>query len=122
MRSQQFTIPNRLASFDEYIQTGAHNMAAFREREKHNVHLALYAISHARPKLEPCRKTVTVHIHWVEPDSHRKHANVAAGACQIERALVSSGLIRDHVQVNAIYSTFAVNPENPRVIVTLEED
>ena len=118
-RKQYFTIPNRLASYGELVATCANNSEDLPRREKYNVKLVNWAIAQA--DIAPIRRVCTVRIHWVEPTSSRKHAHVAAAAVFIEQALVSSGIVGDPIQIEAIYSTFHVNAEDPRIEVTIED-
>lgn len=119
MREQTFTIPNRLASYGEMLRTAA-DTDALRVRERRNMHIVQWAVQ--KEQIQPCKGTVELYIKWVEPTSHRKHADVAAGAALIERALVAAGIIeRSADTVAGIYSTFATNSDNPRVEVTLKE-
>lgn len=119
MRAQTFTVPNRLAAYGELMATCANNSAALRDRERHNIRLVLGAIGYAN--IEPVRGRCKVHIHWVEPSSSRKFSHVAAGAVFIEAALTDAGIIpKPTTQIECIYSTFAMNAENPRVEVTIE--
>lgn len=118
-KTQKFTIPNRLASYGELMATCANNSAALRNREKHNIHLVRRYIKEAG--VEEVRGRVAVHVHWVEPSSSRKFSHVAAAAVFIEDALIASGIIKNPVtQIECIYSTFAVNAGDPRVVVTIE--
>ena len=117
MRSQRFTIPNRLASYGELITTANHNTKAIRDSERHNLHLVGWAI--AKADLAPIRRSCVIYVKWVEPSSARKPANVAAGAIFIEQALIAAGVINDAVQIEGIYSTFATNARNPSVEVEI---
>lgn len=117
-REQTFTIPNRLASYGELVAT-ARNSEALKAREKHNIKLVNWAIG--RADIAPIRRVCTLHIHWVEPTAGRRHANIAAAAVFIERALVMSGIVNSPMQIEAIYSTFHVNAEDPRIEVTIED-
>lgn len=118
MKEQKFTIPNRLAAYEELMATCANNSAALRRRERHNIQLVRWAIAEAA--LEAVKGACKVHIHWVEPTSSRRHAHVAAAAVFVEQALMESGVIKDPLMIERIYSTFATNADNPRVEVTLE--
>lgn len=118
MKSQSFTIPNRLASYGELVATCANNSEALRRREAHNIKLVNWALGQA--EIIPIRRRCSIHIHWVEPTSSRRHAHVATAAVFIEQALLKAGVIRDPLQIENIYSTFAVNADNPRVEVTIE--
>lgn len=118
-KTQEFTIPNRLASYGELMATCVINSAALRARERHNIKLCRWAIDKAA--LEPVKGRVAVHVHWVEPSSSRRFAQVQAAAVFIEEALVASGIVANPIsQIECIYSTFAMNAENPRVVVTIE--
>lgn len=118
-RKQSFTIPNRLASYGELVATCANNSEALKAREKHNVKLVNWAIG--RADIAPIRRKCTLRIHWVEPTAGRRHAQVAAAAVFIESALVASGVVGDPMQIEAIYSTFRVDVEDPRIEVTIED-
>lgn len=119
MREQRFTVPNRLASYGEMLRT-AQDSDSLRARERHNIHLVQWAVQNEQ--IKPVDGTVELYIKWVEPTSHRKHADVAAGSALIERALVAAGILDgDSETVIGIYSTFATNAERPRVEVTLKE-
>ena len=118
-REQSFTIPNRLASYGELLATGVNNSKDLKAREKHNLHLVNWAIE--RADIAPIRRSCKVHIHWVEPNSSRKPAHVAASAVFIEQALVNAGIVNDPVQITHIFSTFHVNADNPRIEVTIED-
>lgn len=119
MRTQTFTIPNRLASYGEMAMTAGNDYKALKRRERHNVHLVRWAIDKA--DIAPIRRVCTVRINWVEPTSSRRHADVAAGAVFIEQALISSGVVNDAIQIEKIVSTFHMNADNPRVEVTIED-
>ena len=118
MDIQKFTIPNRLACYGELVATCANNSEDLRHREAYNIKLVRWAIG--KTNLDPVRRNCTVHIHWVEPSARRRHAHVAAGAIFIEQALLDAGIISDPIQIECIYSTFAVNADNPRVEVSIE--
>jgi len=116
--SQTFTIPNRLASYGEIIQTAENNSRARRRREEHNIQLVVWAIRKAKIKtvFGSCR----VRIKWVEPTPSRKPAEVAAAAVFVQWGLHDAGIVKDPNRVIGIYSEFAVNASDPRVEVTIE--
>ena len=118
MDSQTFIIPNRLASYSEMIGTAANTAHAHRKREEHNIQLVKWAVM--KQGLKPVLGSCRIRIKWVEPTPSRKPADVAAGAVFVAWGLGDAGIVKDPTRILGISSTFAVNPNDPRVEVTIE--
>lgn len=117
------TIPGRFPDLNDMIKLakaghGSYQPYAIDKRRNTNTVAWLCKAAHA-PKM----RRVSVKITWYEPDARRDQDNISAAAKYIMDGLVLASVIPDDRQkyVAGIAHAWAVDKENPRVVVEIEE-
>lgn len=118
---QQFTIPGKLSSLNEYISRCRQSPiagAALKRKEQDRV---VKAITDAG--IKPMKTPVDVLIEWFEPNMRRDKDNVRSGIKYILDGLVEAGIIANDgwKHINTITDAYYVNKSDPRVRVTIRE-
>ncbi len=118
---QTFTIPDRLPSLNEMIRADRGNKFAANRLKRHTQERIGWCIRQAR--LKAMTTPVTVSVVWVEQTRRRDLDNITAATKYVLDALVECGIIPDDGQrhVCDIRHRIAIDPDHPRVVVTLEE-
>lgn len=119
------TIPGLLPGLNEYIETerghnGKFKAAAMKKQAEHiigyMIELQLRGVKFDRP--------VTIHYTWFEPNQRRDKDNIAFAKKFIQDSLVHAGVLRNDgwKEIEGFTDSFAVDRENPRVEVVIEEE
>lgn len=116
-----FTIPGRLPGLNDYVRACRGNKyhAAVMKRECEE--MVGWAIRADKP--QAVHGPVFVAFRWVEPNRRRDLDNVRFAAKFVLDAMVDCGVIdADNCStVLALTDSFAYDPANPRIEVTVEE-
>lgn len=117
----RFVIQGRLAGINEYIAAMNSNRFRGNALKRKNQDAVCQAIKKAG--LEPIKRKIFLKFTWIEPNMRRDKDNVAAAKKFILDALVEMKIIENDgwKYVEGFSDKFAVNKNNPRVIVELEE-
>ena len=115
-----FTISGRLPGLNEYTEANrAHRQRGATLKRRTEVRIMLFAKAARLPAFDG---PVFVSFAWHEPDRRRDVDNVAFAKKFVLDALVKLGILasdgRKHVVGFA--DSFAVDPADPRVVVTIE--
>ena len=73
--------------------------------------------------VRPIKTPITIHFHWIEPNTRRDLDNIRFGAKYILDGLQEAGRLPDDGWdwVRGMSDTFSVDKDNPRVEVTIME-
>jgi len=121
MRSEAFTILGRLPGLNDYTSACRANRHVGANMKKATEKLVGYHIVDAH--MAWFDKPVTVEFAWFEPNMRRDKDNIAFAKKFILDALVSQGIIAGDgwKHVVGFTDTFAVDKDDPRIVVTLTE-
>lgn len=126
---QQFEIPGTLDGLNEYTSACNYHYHEGAKMKRRNQDVVGWAIRAAH--LKPMYGRVSVTITWVEglrPGRERfrprDRDNIAFAKKFVMDALVETGILKDDSWNRVISYTdeFRINRNNPRIIVTLEEE
>lgn len=119
---QQFVIPGRLASLNDYIGACRQNPRAGAKLKRDNQNKVISAIR--EHGLKPMESPVTLYIHWVEPNMRRDKDNVRSGVKYILDALVETGIISGDgwKHVINIHDQYTVDKSNPHIFVLISDN
>lgn len=114
-----FTIKGRLAGLNEIIDENRKGYHAGARQKKDEQFLIKLQARHLPAMKEP----VSIHYTWYEPNRKRDWDNIMAGQKFIQDALVESHKLKNDGWNNicGISHDFAVDAENPRVVVTITD-
>ena len=115
-----FTICGRLPGLNEYTEANrAHRQRGATLKRRTENRIMLFAQAARLPVLDG---PVFVSFAWHEPNRRRDADNVAFAKKFILDALVRCGILADDGRKHVIgfADSFAVDPADPRVVVTLE--
>lgn len=116
---QRFEIPGRFVSLNEFYRM--HPLQQHKTKQEHDERVAMSAKA---AKLKPVRCRVRYRVLWVEQNRKRDLDNVAFGKKFIQDGLVKAGIIKNdtHHEIAGFSDEFAYDSQNPRIVVTIEED
>lgn len=119
--TQYFVIPGRLPGLNEVIGSNRKNPFAGAKVKKASDALVRQAIRFYRMK--PMKTPVAISISWREKNRRRDPDNILSGKKFIFDALVREGILPDDgwKEIGGISESWAVDKENPRIVVVLEE-
>lgn len=118
------TIPGLLPGLNEYIEAergkkGMYKAASMKKKVEHVIGIMI------KSQLRGVRFTgpVVMHYTWIEPNKRRDKDNIAFAKKFIQDSLVQMGVLENDGWKHIEYFTdsFAVDPENPRVEVVIED-
>ncbi len=115
-----FKIPGRLPSLNQSYRVGRYRYKRSHDRQNQKRTIAGYIWDAQVPKFT---RPIHVAIRWVEKDARRDYDNISAGAKVILDSLVATEKIPNDSRkwVDPVSHEFAVDKENPRIEVTINE-
>lgn len=124
MKQYSLTIPGILPGLNEYIDAerghkGKYKAASMKKQAQnvigYMIKTQLRGVRFTRP--------VVIHYLWIEPSRRRDKDNIAFAKKFIQDSLVENGVLPNDGWANIEHFTddFAVDQNNPRVEVTIEE-
>ncbi len=119
----KLTIPARLPGLNEYIEAERiHRQRAAKMKREYTELVAYCARSQLRG-YHPTRPVV-MNYRWIEANKKRDKDNVSSfGRKVIQDGLVQAGVLKNDgwANIERFSDTFAVDPQNPRVEIEIEE-
>lgn len=117
--TRTFEVPGRLPGLNEYTRACRSHWAVGAKLKRESTELVAACARAAR--VGRFSGPVTVACRWVERDARRDLDNVAFGMKFVLDGLVEAGVIEDDDQrhVDGISSEFAMDRENPRVVISI---
>lgn len=114
------TIPGRLCSLNEYIAACRTNPHAGAKLKKETEEQIVWYLARL-PRFE---RPIRLHFLWVEPNAKRDLDNVAAGKKFVLDAMQTAGKLPNDNRkfVKGFSDEFAIDKENPRIEITIEEE
>ena len=122
MEKYTFTIYGRLDALNEYTKACRGSWQHGSEMKKKNEKRCMDAIQRDLPNLHLDKK-VNLHFLWIEQNRKRDKDNISSfGRKCIQDALVKTGVLQNDGwdNVEGFRDSFAVDKNNPRIVVTLE--
>ena len=119
--THRFTIPGRLPGLNEMTREARGNK--YESAKTKRSCTLLCGAEAKRQHVPPMTGPVVISILWVEPNQKRDMDNIACGAKYILDGLQAVKIIANDgwKQVNGITHKFAVDRNNPRIVVELTE-
>ena len=117
----KYVIQGRLSGANEAINSARSNKyAGAQMKASETKRTALAAILGQVPVL---KRPITIHFHWIEPNTRRDLDNIRFGAKYILDGLQEANRLPDDGWdwVRGMSDTFSVDKNNPRVEVTIME-
>lgn len=117
---QKFEIQGRLPGLNDHIKEERTNRYKGGKLKKSTQELICWYIKKAN--LKPQEEPTDIRFYWVEPNMRRDKDNIRFAAKYILDALVQMGILKNDgwKNIRNISDKFSVNPNNPRIVVTLE--
>lgn len=122
MGRYQWIIAGRLPGLNEYINAERKSkQAAARLKKQTEEIIADFAV--VQLGMKPFAAPVRMHYTWVEANRRRDKDNIAFAKKFIQDALVKAGLLANDGwdQIAGFTDSFALDSENPRVEIVIEE-
>lgn len=113
-----FTIKGRLDSLNRTLKAPRYRFTQSRRRAEVKYHVGSWVMAARIPRFDG---PVKIHVRWVEKDHRRDRDNIRSGVKPILDALVMQGRIVNDSQkwVTDLTDSYDVDPENPRIEVTI---
>ena len=114
-------IEGRLPGLNDIIAAAKQHWSSYAKEKKALTHrVEMYCRSH---QCEPVQMPCVIRFTWVEPDRRRDLDNITAGQKFCLDGMVAAGVLPDDgwKWVHGIEHRFAVDKNNPRVIVEVRD-
>ena len=112
-------IPGRLPGANDYIAANRTNRYGAAKIKKDVEEPIMWCVARM-PKIT---KPVIIHLNWIEPNARRDLDNIAFGKKFIMDALQKAGVLPNDNRnyVRGFTDSFAIDKENPRIEMRIEE-